>query len=39
VEDTVQEGRGWLWNGVLGWDSLNALTWDDFEVIKLGWGS
>jgi hypothetical protein len=38
VENTVQEGRGWLWNGVLGFDSLNALNWNDFEVIQLGWG-
>jgi hypothetical protein len=37
VENTVQEGRGWVWSGVLGYDSLHAITWDDFEVIQLGW--
>lgn len=38
VENTVREGRGQLWTGVLDYDSLGALTWNDFEVIRIAWG-
>ncbi|HZJ51821.1 MAG TPA: hypothetical protein VFF07_13490, partial [Actinomycetota bacterium] len=37
VENTVMEGRGWLWNGVLGADSLKAIPFTSFEVVKLGY--
>lgn len=36
VENTVVEGRGWLWKGVLEPDSLQAIPFDLFEVIELG---
>ncbi len=39
LEDTVSEGRGWLWNGVLSRDSLSAIPLTDLQVIKLGYGS
>lgn len=38
VENTVAEGRGWLWEGVLQEDSLAAIPLDDYQVIKLGYG-
>ena len=37
VENTVMEGRGWLWNGVLAADSLKSIPLTSFEVIKLGY--
>jgi hypothetical protein len=39
LENTVAEGRGQLWAGVLGPDSLSVFELDDFEVIELGYGS
>jgi hypothetical protein len=38
VENTVAEGRGDLWAGVLGKDSLRGIPLRLFEVIKLGYG-
>ncbi|HYN36257.1 MAG TPA: hypothetical protein VEV82_04705, partial [Actinomycetota bacterium] len=37
VENTVLEGRGWLWNGVLSANSLQAIPFEMFEVVKLGY--
>jgi hypothetical protein len=37
LENTVAEGRGQLWDGVLASDSLVAIPLDDYEVIKLGY--
>jgi hypothetical protein len=37
LENTTAEGRGQLWNGVLGADSLKAIPLGDFQVIKPGW--
>lgn len=37
VENTLAEGRGHLWEGVLERDSLATFTLDDFEVIELGY--
>jgi hypothetical protein len=37
LENTVAEGRGWLWNGVLSSDALNMLPFDDYEFVQLGW--
>ena len=37
VENTVAEGRGWLWSGILGADSLRAIPLSAFEVIVQGW--
>jgi hypothetical protein len=39
VENTVAEGRGWLWSGVLNADSLSSIPLDMYEVIQLGYGS
>ncbi len=39
VENTVAEGRGWLWSGVLGSSSLAKIPLDDYEVVKLGYGA
>jgi hypothetical protein len=38
LENTVAEGRGQLWTGLLEPDSLSMFDLDDFEVIKLGYG-
>jgi len=38
LENTVAEGRGWLWKGVLTEDSLSSIPIDDYEFIELGWG-
>lgn len=35
VENTVAEGRGWLWQGVLSANSLRSIPLDYFEVVKL----
>jgi hypothetical protein len=37
VENTVAEGRGWLWQNVLDADSLKAIPLSSFEVIRLGY--
>jgi hypothetical protein len=37
VENTVAEGRGQLWAGLLSADSLAAIPLDSYEVIKLGY--
>lgn len=37
VENTVLEGRGWLWKGVLDAASLRAIPFSMFEVTKLGY--
>ncbi len=34
VENTIAEGRGWLWRGVLRPDSLRAIPLRSFEVIR-----
>jgi hypothetical protein len=38
VEHTIAEGRGWLWRGRLGLDSLHAIPFGDYEFVRLGWG-
>jgi hypothetical protein len=38
VENTVAEGRGDLWNGVLNTDSLSRIPLRFFQVIRLGYG-
>lgn len=38
VEHTIAEGRGWLWRGKLGLDSLHAIPFSDYEFVRLGWG-
>jgi hypothetical protein len=38
VENTVAEGLGYLWRGVLSSDSLSAIPLDAYEVIRLGYG-
>ena len=38
VENTVAEGRGQLWKGVLKPDSLRMFGFDDFEFVRLGYG-
>lgn len=38
LENTVAEGRGWLWKNVLTRDSLSKIRLSDYEVIKLGYG-
>ena len=38
VEHTIAEGRGWLWRGRLGLDSLHAIPFSDYEFVRLGWG-
>jgi hypothetical protein len=37
LENTVAEGRGQLWDGVLTSDSLAAIPLDGYEVIELGY--
>jgi hypothetical protein len=37
VENTVLEGRGWLWNGVLSATALQEIPFDMFEVVKHGY--
>jgi hypothetical protein len=37
LENTVAEGRGHLWEGLLPPDALSPITLDDFEVIRLGY--
>jgi hypothetical protein len=39
VENVVAEGRGWLWEGVLAWDSLAIFSLSDYEFIELGYGA
>jgi hypothetical protein len=39
VENTVAEGRGWLWKGVLSSASLSKIPLSWYEIIKLGYGS
>ena len=38
LENTVAEGRGQLWTGLLEPDSLSMFELDDFEVVRLGYG-
>jgi hypothetical protein len=37
LENTVAEGRGWLWNGVLSAGSLGAIPLGSYEVIQHGY--
>ena len=37
VENTVLEGRGWLWKGVLNAGSLQAIPFRMFEVVRHGY--
>jgi hypothetical protein len=39
VENTVAEGRGWLWKGVLTSTSLSKIPLSWYEIVKLGYGS
>ncbi len=39
VENTVAEGRGWLWNGLLTSTALSKIPLDYYEVVKLGYGA
>jgi hypothetical protein len=34
----VAEGRGWLWNSVLTWDSLRPFSLSNFEFVTEGYG-
>jgi hypothetical protein len=38
LENTVAEGRGQLWEGLLQGDSLSMFSFEDFEFVKLGYG-
>ena len=38
VENTVAEGRGQLWTGVLAITALSAIPIEDYEIIQLGYG-
>jgi hypothetical protein len=38
VENVVAEGRGWLWNFVLTWDSLRPFSLSDYEFVTEGYG-
>jgi hypothetical protein len=38
LENTVAEGLGQLWRGVLSANSLSAIPLDAYEVIRLGYG-
>jgi hypothetical protein len=38
LENTVAEGRGQLWRGLLEEDSLSMFSFEDFEFVKLGYG-
>ena len=38
VQNTIADGRGFLWNGLLRYDSLKMFTLDMFEVIAHGHG-
>jgi hypothetical protein len=37
VENTIAEGRGWQWKGLLTATSLSAIPLDAFQVIRLGY--
>jgi hypothetical protein len=37
IENTVAEGRGWLWNGILEARSLDAIPLSAYEVVERGW--
>src|SRR5262249_45464871 len=37
VENTVAEGEGWGWRGVLGHRSLSNIPLRSFQVIRLGY--
>jgi hypothetical protein len=39
LENVVAEGRGWLWDGVLAWDSLRLFSLSDYEFVEMGYGS
>jgi hypothetical protein len=39
VENTIAEGRGFLWRGLLEAGSLSAIPLDAYEVVKLGYGA
>jgi hypothetical protein len=39
VENTVAEGRGNLWNGVLDVKSLSVIPLTAYEVVERGWGA
>ena len=38
VENTMAEGRGPLWEGVLTDDALASIPLDDYEILQLGYG-
>ena len=38
LENTVAEGRGWLWKTVLAVDSLSSIPLGEYEFVLLGWG-
>jgi hypothetical protein len=37
LENTIAEGRGWLWDGVLTSDSLKTIPLSAFEVVRHGY--
>lgn len=39
LENVVAERRGWLWEGVLAWDSLRMFSLSDYEFVRLGYGA
>jgi hypothetical protein len=38
LENVVAEGRGWLWNGILAWDSLRMFPLDAYQFVENGYG-
>lgn len=38
TENTIVEGRGWLWNGVLTFNSLSEFPLDDYVFVQNGYG-
>lgn len=38
LENVVAEGRGWLWSGILAWDSLRVFPLDAYEFVRNGYG-
>jgi hypothetical protein len=38
LENVVAEGRGWLWSGILAWDSLRVFPLDAYQFIENGYG-
>jgi hypothetical protein len=39
LQNTVAEGRGQLWRGVLQEDSLSVFSFSDYQIVQLGYAS